>query len=153
MAHYPLNHHLRQTYRFLAGLAGLYLTLFGVIGIAKTWGDPFFHRGADWVLGLRTNPAASWLYTIIGILLLAAVLLGGNLYHQVTLVLGWGLCGLGVAIMAFLQTDANILNASMINVIVTIALGLVTLTAGLYGKVGSPTSARAEQAAASGSSA
>ncbi|MFI5889438.1 DUF4383 domain-containing protein [Actinoplanes sp. NPDC051513] len=148
MAHYPLNHHLRQTYRFLAGLSGLFLTLFGVIGIGKTWGDPFFHRGADWVLGLRTNPAASWLYTIAGVLLLAAVLIGGNLYHRVALVLGWGLCGLGVAIMAFLRTDANILNASMINVIVTIALGLVTLTAGLYGKVGSASAARAEVAAA-----
>jgi hypothetical protein len=148
MAHYPLNHHLRQSYRFLAGLAGLYLTLFGVIGIGKTWGDPFFHRGADWVLGLRTNPAASWLYAIVGILLLAVVLLGGNLHHQVSLVLGWGLCGLGVLIMAFLQTDANVLNASMSNVVVTIVLGLVVLTAALYGKVGSRTAARAEEAAA-----
>jgi hypothetical protein len=149
MAHYPLNHHLRQTYRFFAGLAGLYLTLFGVIGIAKTWGDPFFYRdGGDWVLGLRTNPAAAWLYAIVGIILLVAVLLGGNLCHRVALVLGWGLCGLGVLIMAFLQTDANVLNASMANVIVTIILGLVSLTAGLYGKVGSRDAARTEQDAA-----
>lgn len=150
MAHYPLNHHLRQTYRFLAGLSGLYFTLFGAIGLGKTGGDPFFQRGSDWVLGLRTNPAASWLYTIAGVVLLAAVLLGGNLYHHVALVLGWGLCGLGVATMAFLQTDANILNASMINVIVTIALGLIVLTAGLYGKVGNHAAERAEAAAAHG---
>jgi uncharacterized protein DUF4383 len=150
MAHYPLNHHLRPVYRFIAGLAGLYLTLFGVIGLATTWGDEFFHRGADWVLGLRTNPAASWLYTIIGVLLLLAVLVGGNLYHHVTLLLGWGLAGLGVLIMAFIQTDANVLNASMSNVIVTIVLGLVALTAGLYGKVGSADAARAESAAAHG---
>jgi hypothetical protein len=151
MAHYPLNHHLRQTYRFLAGLAGLYLTLFGVIGVAKTWGDPFFYRdGGDWVLGLRTNPAASWLYTIVGILLVAAVLIGGNVYHQVALVLGWGLCGLGILIMAFLQTDANALNASMSNVMVTILVGLVTLTGGLYGKVGSPRAARTEAVASHG---
>ncbi|WP_433298250.1 DUF4383 domain-containing protein [Actinoplanes sp. CA-030573] len=137
MAHYPLNHHLRQTYRFLAGLAAVYLTLVGVIGIARTWGDAFFYRdGGDWVLGLRVNPAASWLYAIVGVVLLASVLLGGNLLHHVALVLGWGLCGLGVLMMAFLQTDANVLNASMANVIVTIVLGLVTLTAGLYGKIG-----------------
>ncbi|GAA2641151.1 DUF4383 domain-containing protein [Paractinoplanes durhamensis] len=148
MAHYPLNHHLRQTYRFFAGLAGLYLTLFGVIGLGTTWGDEFFHRGSDWVLGLRTNPAASWLYTVLGVLLLLAVLLGGNLYHHVALVLGWGLCGLGVLVMAFIQTDANVLNVSMANVIVTIVLGLVTLTAGLYGKVGSRDAARAEVDAA-----
>jgi hypothetical protein len=150
MAHYPLNHHLRPVYRFIAGLAGLYLTLFGVIGIGKTWGDEFFHRGSDWVLGLRTNPAASWLYTIIGILLLIAVLAGGNVFHHVTLVLGWGLAGLGVLIMAFLRTDANVLNASMTNVIVTIVLGLLSLCAGLYGKVGSNDDAQSEQAAVHG---
>jgi hypothetical protein len=36
----------------------------------------------------------------------------------------------------------------MSNVIVTIVLGLVVLTAALYGKVGSRTAARAEEAAA-----
>ncbi|MEU4237805.1 DUF4383 domain-containing protein [Actinoplanes sp. NPDC026619] len=148
MAHYPLNHHLRQTYRFFVGLSGLYLALFGLIGLGKTWGDEFFHRGADWVLGLRTNPAASWLYTIVGVLLLLAVLVGGNLYHHVALVLGWGLCGLAMLVMAFIQTDANVLNASMINVIVTIVLGVVALVGGLYGKVGSRDAARAEEAAA-----
>ena len=64
MAHYPLNHHLRQTYRFLAGLAGLYLALVGVLGLAATWGDPFTDRGHEWVLGLRVNPASAWLYAI-----------------------------------------------------------------------------------------
>jgi len=137
MAHYPLNHHLRQTYRFLAGLAGLYFTLVGIIGLAKTWGDPFFDRGGGaWVLGLRVNPAAAWLYTIAGVVLLAVVLIGGNLFHRVAIVLGWGLCGVSVLVMAFLQTDANVLHASMTNVIVTIVLGLVTLTAGLYARVG-----------------
>ena len=151
MAHYPLNHHLRPAYRLLAGLAGLYFALVGLIGLAKTWGDPFFYRhGGDWSLGLRVNPASAWLYTIVGVVLLAAVLLGGNLFQRVAIVLGWGLCGASVLVMAFIQTDANILNASMINVIVTIALGLVTLTAGLYGKVGSHDAADAEAAAAHG---
>ena len=137
MAHYPLNHHLRPAYRLLAGLAGLYFALVGLIGLAKTWGDPFFYRhGGDWSLGLRVNPASAWLYTIVGVVLLAAVLLGGNVFHRVAIVLGWGLCGVSVLVMAFLQTDANVLQASMTNVIVTIVLGLVTLTAGLYARVG-----------------
>ena len=148
MAHYPLNHHLRRTYRSLATLAGLYLLLFGAIGLASTWGDPFFHRGADWVLGLRTNPAAAWLATAAGAILLAAILLGGNVYHRVALVLGWGLCAYAMLTMAFLQTDANVVNASMINVITLTALGLIVLTAGLYGKVGTAEDARAESAAA-----
>ena len=148
MAHYPLNHHLRQTYRFLAGLAGLYLALAGLLGIAATWGDDFLNDGHDWILGQRLNPAAAWLYAVVGVVLLAVVLIGGNPYHYVTLVLGWGLCALGILVMAVLQTDANIFHASMSNIITIIILGLIVLTAGLYGKVGSPAAAHAEQSAA-----
>jgi hypothetical protein len=136
MAHYPLNHHLRQTYRLLAGAAGLYLLIAGAIGLARTWGDPFLHRGSDWSLGLRVNPAGSWLTLLAGLLAVAAAVAGGNLHHRVNLVLGWGLCGYALAVMAFIQTDANIFNVSMVNVLVLVLLGLVLLIAGLYGKVG-----------------
>jgi hypothetical protein len=137
MAHYPVNHHLRQTYRFLAGAAGLYLLLVGAIGLARTWGDPFFHRGSDWVLGLRVNQAASWLILLAGLVALVAAAAGGNLHHRVNLVLGWGLCGFAMVVMAFIQTEANVFNVSMVNVIVVTLIGLIVLTAGLYGKVGS----------------
>lgn len=136
MAHYPLNHHLRQTYRLLAAAAGLYLVLVGVIGLATTWGDPLFHRGSDWVLGLRVNPAASWLVLLAGLAVLGAAVLGGNLHHRVNLVLGWGLCAFAMVVMALIQTDANVFNVSMVNVVVLASLGLVIITAGLYGKVG-----------------
>ena len=144
MAHYPLNHHLRPVYRFLAALAGLYLLAFGVIGLGATWGDPFFHRAPDWVLGLRTNPAAAWLATIAAVLLVAGILIGGNVFHRVALVLGWALCAFGVYLMAFMQTDANVFNASMVNVIVLVLLGLIVLTAGLYGRTGTAEAARQE---------
>jgi hypothetical protein len=135
MAHYPLNHHLRKTYRLLAAAAGLYLILAGAIGLAETWGDPFFHRGSDWALGLRVNPATSWISLLLGLVVLAAAAVGGNLHHRVNLVLGWGLMGLALLVMTMLQTDANVLNFSMVNVIVLAGLGWVVLTSGLYGKV------------------
>jgi hypothetical protein len=141
MAHYPLNHHLRPVYRFLAALCALYLTVFGVISIGTTWGDEFFHRGHDWVLGLRTNPAAAWITTVIGIILLAAVLIGGNLLHRVAVVAGWVLLTYAAVTMAFIQTSANIVNASMINVIALLIIGWLTLIAGLYAKIGSPDAA------------
>jgi hypothetical protein len=147
MAHYPLNHHLRPTYRFLAGLAGLYLLLFGLIGIAVTWGDPFFHRGSDWVLGLRANPAGGWLATVLAVLVLAAVLLGGNLLHQLNVVLGWATLAVAMLQMTVIQTDANALNASMVNVIALTIIGLVVLLSGLYGKVGSAGDSGASHAA------
>ena len=149
MAHYPINHHLRQPYRFLTAGSGLYLTLFGVLGVASTWGDPFFHRGSDWVLGLRTNPAAAWLSTVAGLIVLVAALLGGNLHHRVNLVLGWGVIGVAMVLMTTIQTDANVLNVSMVNVIVLTLLGLLVLVGGLYGKVGSAEASRHEQESAS----
>jgi peptidoglycan/LPS O-acetylase OafA/YrhL len=148
MAHYPVNHHLRQTYRFLAGLAGLYLLLFGVIGLGTTWGDPFFGHGSHWALGLRTNPAAAWLATLAGLVLLAAVVIGGSVHQRVATVLGWALCAYGVLTMAFIQTDANVFDVSMVNVIVFIVLGLICLTAGLYGRTGTDQAARDEEALA-----
>jgi Domain of unknown function (DUF4383) len=150
MAHYPLNHHLRPLYRFLAAVAGLYLLAFGVVGIAATWGDPFLHRGADWALGLRTNPAASWLGALVGLVVLGAALVGGNLLHRVSLVLGYGICAFAMVVMTMIQTDANVLNVSMVNVIVLVLIGLIVLVAGLYGKVGSADASRAEAAAAHG---
>ena len=135
MAHYPLDHHLRQTYRLLTVAAGIYLLLVGVIGLIETWGDPFFHRGSDWALGLRVNPAASWISLIAGVVVLAAAAAGGNVHHRVNLVLGWGLMGFAMLMMTMIQTDANVLNVSMVNVIVLAGLGLAVLIGGLYGKV------------------
>jgi hypothetical protein len=144
MAHYPLNHHSRHAYRFLAGAAGLYLLLCGVLGLAQTWGEPFFGRGSHWVLGLRVNPASSWLLLLAGLVILAAAVLGGNVHHRINLVLGWGVLGFAVFEMAVLRTDANVFNASMTNVIALLICGLVVLTAALYGKVGTPDEVRAE---------
>ena len=150
MAHYPVNHHFRQFYRLLAGAVGLYLTLVGVIGIASTWGDAFFHRGRDWSLGLRVNPVMSWVILLLGLVILAAAVVGGNLHHRVNLVAGWGMLAVAVFLMIVMQTDANVFNASMVNVIVLLICGLVVLTAALYGKVGTHDEARSETEAPSG---
>ena len=141
MAHYPLDHHLRRTYRTLAGLTGLYLLLSGVIGVITSWGDPFWHRGTDWSLGLRVNPASAWLLAILGALVLLGALAGGSIQYQASTVLGWALMAVAMIQMAVIQTDANALNASMANVIVLSLAGLIVLTAGLYGRVSSRSAA------------
>ncbi|MFG1610713.1 DUF4383 domain-containing protein [Actinoplanes sp. NPDC049265] len=136
MAHFPLNHRLRQTYRFVAAIAGLYLLAAGVIGISQTAGDPFFDRaGGAWSLGLRVNPAGAWLLVLLGVVVLGGAVIGGNLHHHLSMVAGWGLLGIAAILLAVMQTDANVLHASMINVVVLILAGLAVLTAGLYGKL------------------
>jgi hypothetical protein len=71
------------------------------------------------------------------VILLAIILIGANTFHRMALVLGWAICVYAAFLLAVMQTDVNVFNASMVNVIVLILLGLVVLTAGLYGRVGS----------------
>lgn len=136
MAHFPLNHHLRQTYRFVAALAGLYLLVAGVIGVLQTAGAPFFDRsGGAWSLGLRVNPAGSWLLVLLGALILAGAVIGGNVHHHLSMVVGWGVLGIAMFVLAAMQTDVNVVHASMVNVIALTVVGLAALLAGLYGKI------------------
>lgn len=135
MAHYPVNHRLRGAYRGLTAVSGLYLVAFGVVGLIDTAGADVFARGSHWSLGLRTNPAQTWLALLIGAVLIACAVIGGNLHHRVSMLVGWGLLGMSMFALAVLRTDANIFNFSVVNAVVLIVLGLAVLCAGLYGKV------------------
>ena len=144
-AHFPINHHLRPLYRLLCGVAGLYMLVFGVAGFIETSGAPFFTRDeAEWVLGLRTNPAFSLLSIIAGAVVLAANVIGRNLAHRVNELAGIVLTVVGMASLALMQTPANIFAFSMVNVIVTFILAGVIGTASLYDRVGSGTAAPVE---------
>ena len=148
--HIPINHHLRRLYRVLTGLAGLYVLVFGIAGASRSAGLPLFadphHETLPWVLGLRTNPAFSYLSIGAGIALLAGAVIGRNVDHYVNLVAGGVFLLSGMAMMTLLQSDANFLGFSMSNCVVSFILGLVTLAAGLYGRSGTAEHAEAEYA-------
>jgi hypothetical protein len=146
MAHIPVNHPLRPLYRVLAALVGAYVLLFGIIGLTRTWGDDLFARDSVWVLGLRTNLAFAILSVVFGAVILLANVVGGNAGHLVTLGAAVIFMVAGVAMMTLMQTEGNFLNFSMSTVVVSLAFGLVLLTAGLYDKVGTAEDAAAEDA-------
>jgi hypothetical protein len=147
--HIPVNHHLRPLYRVLTGLAGLYVLIFGIIGVGRTGGLPLFaephHYQLPWVLGLRTNPAFAMLSIGAGIALLVATVIGRNIdyYINLTAAVVFGVSGL--AMMTLLQTDANFLGFSMVNCIVSFLLCMLTFAAALYGRTGTPAQAEAER--------
>jgi hypothetical protein len=146
MAHIPINHPLRPLYRVLAGLTGLYLLAFGVLGFVSSSGlDPFARSGTDFVLGMRANPAFSVVAALVGLALLVGVVVGRNLYYLVSFGAGVLLMVVGVAMLAVIQTGANILGFSISNVVITMTLGMLVLTAALYGKTDDG-AARAEPA-------
>lgn len=144
--HIPINHRLRNFYRFLAVLAGAYLLTFGIVGAIRTWGDPFFDRGMIEALGLRTNLAFSLLSIVVGGVVLIGALLPGNIAHYITLYGGAVFMLVGMGMLAFLQTELNKLNFQVSTCIVSLIIGGVMFTAGLYTKSGTQAAAAAEDA-------
>jgi hypothetical protein len=136
MAHTPVNHPLRPLYRVLAGTAGLYVLVFGIVGAVQTAGTQTFGNPAEYALGLRTNLGFAVLSIVAGVLIIMATVLGRNIDRMVNQVAGYAFVVMGFLMLALLQTDANFLNFSVSTCIVSFVIGLVLLTAGLYGKIG-----------------
>jgi hypothetical protein len=147
MAHFPVNHHLQPFYRTLAGLAGLYVLVFGIVGVVQTRGLPLFAQdGLPAVLGLHTNRAFAILSIVAGVVLLGGAIIGGRLDHGINLVVAFVFLIAGFAMMVLMQTDLNFLGFSIATCIVSFVIGMVLFTAGLYGKVGTDEDVRREEA-------
>lgn len=137
MSHLPVNHHMRSVYRFLAALAGLFVLVFGIVGLIRTAGSPLFSQDETaWVFGLRTNLAFALLSIVAGVIVLAGVLIGRNIDRVINLGAGAVFLVAGMAMLSLLQSDSNFLAFSMTNCVVSFIIGIVLLTAGLYGKAG-----------------
>lgn len=136
-SHIPVNHRLQPFYRLLAALAGVYVLVFGIVGVTRTSGHPLFDQHGDAsVFGLRENLAFSIISIIVGVIVLGGAVLGGNVDHFINLFGGIVFLGAGMLMMSLLQTDANFLNFQMATCIVSFVIGLVLFTAGLYGRTG-----------------
>jgi hypothetical protein len=144
MSHLPVNHHLQPLYRVLAALAGLYVLVFGIVGVTRTGGYGFFQqRGTPSALGLHSNRAFAILSIVAGAIVVGSALYGRNLDRWVNLIGGIVFLVSGFGMMVLLRTSFNFLGFTMTTCVVSFVIGLVLFTAGLYGKV-----ATADQAAA-----
>jgi Domain of unknown function (DUF4383) len=147
MAHVPINHPLQPLYRVLAGLIGLYLIVFGIVGLARTRElDTFAQDGLPWVLGLQANRAFAILSIVVGLILLGGAFIGGNLDQKINLFASVVFVVAGMSMMILMQTDLNLLGFTMATCIVSFVIGLVLFTAALYGKVGTADDVRREEA-------
>jgi hypothetical protein len=145
--HFPVNHHLRPLYRALAGLTGIYMLVFGIVAFSKTSGMAAFAQDQGvWALGLRANPAFAILSIAAGVIVVLANVVGRNLAHHINQLAGIVLALVAMASLLVLQTDANYLDFSMVNVVVTFIMASIIGTASLYDRVGSAEDAHAEEA-------
>ncbi|WP_433688150.1 DUF4383 domain-containing protein [Micromonospora carbonacea] len=136
MAHTPVNHPARPIYRAIGGLVGLYFLAFGVLGLVASAGNDILAQDDTKVLGQGTNLGFSLLSIVLGIAILAGTVIGRNLDVAINQWLAYALMVLGLAELAFLQTDANVFNFTITTDIVVLTLSMVLLMAGMYGKVG-----------------
>ncbi|MGD3106286.1 DUF4383 domain-containing protein [Streptomyces sp. YGL11-2] len=131
--HLPVDHRLSQVYRIGAGLMGLVLIAFGILGLTHHIG--FFDTGGATVAELNTNGALSVLSVVVGALLFGGMLIGGNFASTWNIL--WGALFLlsGFVNLALLQTDANFLAFKIQNVLFSFVVGLLLLVFGMYGRV------------------
>ncbi len=134
MAHNPVNHPLRPIYRAIAGIVGVYLIAFGILGLILTADEGLFGRAGDRVLGQGANLFWSIVSILLGIVVIAATVVGRNLDVAVNTYLGWALLVIGTYCLAAIRTDANFLDFSVGTVVVTYLAGLALILAGYYVK-------------------
>jgi Domain of unknown function (DUF4383) len=137
MAHNPVNHPAQPIWRMIGGLVGLYLVIFGVLGIIETAGHGFFSHDDLKVLGQGTNLAHSVFSILAGLIVLAAIGFGRNVDVAINKPFGYLFMALSLLLLALLRTDANFFNFSVVTVIATMIVGVVLLMQAMYGKVGS----------------
>ncbi|MFE9387870.1 DUF4383 domain-containing protein [Streptomyces sp. NPDC006784] len=133
--HMPVHHKLSRVYRLGSALVGVILTFFGVLGLTDNIG--FFDTGGDQVGGLSTNGALSVLSVVVGLLLFAGMVRGGNFASSLNITFGGLFLLSGFVNLALLETSFNMLAFELQNVLFSFAVGLLLLVFGMYGRVGS----------------
>lgn len=131
--HLPVDHRLARVYRTGAGLMGLFLLVFGILGLVDRIG--FFSTGSNTVLGLNSNGALSTLSIVVALLLLAGAVRGGNAASTVNMLTGIAFLLAGFASLAVLDSPHNILAFRLQNVMFSFVVGLLLMTFGMYGRV------------------
>jgi hypothetical protein len=130
----PTNNPLNRVYRVGAAVIGIGLLVFGVLGYANGLGF-FDTAGGNDVVGLSSNVVLSTISVVVGLLLVAGGIAGGNISAALNTGIAALFIGSGLANLTLLQTSWNFLNFSMRNVIFSFVVGVLLLTFGLYGRV------------------
>lgn len=133
--HLPVDHRLNRVYRIGAGLMGLVLIAFGILGLIDKVG--FFDTRGDQVVGLNTNGALSVLSICVGLLLFVGMVIGGNFASTLNMVVGAAFILSGFLNLGLLDTEYNFLAFRIQNVLFSFVYGVVLMTFGMYGRVGS----------------
>ncbi|MFP3991134.1 DUF4383 domain-containing protein [Streptomyces sp. E11-3] len=131
--HLPVDHRLSKFYRVGAGLTGLVLLAFGILGLIDKVG--FFDTGDNTIAGLNSNGALSVLSIAVGLLLFVGMVIGGNFASTLNMVLGIAFILSGFVNLTLLEREFNPLNFRIQNVLFSFVVGVMLMFFGMYGRV------------------
>ncbi|MCW2507279.1 MAG: conserved rane protein of unknown function [Modestobacter sp.] len=112
---------------------GVFLLVFGLVGISG--GLAFFSTDGQRIFGLSSNGLLSTISIVVGLVLIGAALRGPRVASTVMIVLGVLFLVSALGNLAVLRTSLNFLAFEVSNVLFSIAVGLLLLTLGAYGRV------------------
>ncbi|GAA2743551.1 DUF4383 domain-containing protein [Kitasatospora cinereorecta] len=132
----PVDHKLGQVYRFGAGLGGIFLVVFGILGLTGSSPGTFDTTGKE-VIGLSSNGALSVLSLVAGGVLIIGAIIGGNIASNINMIMGLLFILAGFVGLMVLDSSANRLAFKIPNVLFSFIFGFVVVTFGMYGRVSS----------------
>lgn len=126
-------HLVHTVHQVGAGAIGAFLVLFGILGVVQ--GVPMVGTEGTVVMGLYANGVLAVISVVVGLVLVASAVRGGPMASTVSIVVGvlFLLSGLGNAVL--LGTAMNMLAFRLPNVMFSLAVGLVLLLLGSYGRL------------------
>jgi hypothetical protein len=130
--HLPVDHRLRQVYRWGSILSAMVLLVFGVLGFLDS--IPFFSTSGEHVMGMSSNGLLSLASIVVAVFLLVAARIGGNFASTANTVMGVVFIVAGLLGLAVMDSKANVLAFKLSNVFFSFVVGLIMLTFGLYGR-------------------
>ncbi|WP_371496960.1 DUF4383 domain-containing protein [Kitasatospora sp. NBC_00374] len=131
----PVDHRLAQVYRFGAGLGGVFLIVFGILGLLDH--PSFLDTQGKEVIGMSSNGTLSVISLIAGGILIAGAVIGGNIASNINMIMGVVFILAGFVGLMVLDSSANRLAFQIPNVLFSFIFGFVVLTFGMYGRVSS----------------
>ncbi|MCB5164540.1 DUF4383 domain-containing protein [Streptomyces bambusae] len=129
----PVDHPLNRVYRYGAALCGLLLLVFGCLGFADSL-SAFDTDGRE-IAGLSTNGLLSSVSVAVGLLLIVAAVIGGNVASTVNIAVGVLFVLSGFVHLFLIGRRGNVLDFALSNVFFSFLMGLLIMTFGMYGRV------------------
>jgi hypothetical protein len=127
------QHPVQRVQRIGCVIVALVLFAFAGLGFAR--GVGFFTTHGARVLGMTSNGLLATVSLVVGVVLVAAAVLGARIASTTSVVVGalFVLSGL-LNLIALVHPNLNVLAFTLPNVIFSLVVGLILLCVGLYGR-------------------